>query len=156
MLLGMLLSWVINDHSRQLPSMSADQHIAYISDIGATDLKPLFIAGSAVMCAFLDLSFAAERWLRHNGRLAPNGTVLEKVLAVLSILFAIAGTAGLILLTVFDTLRHPRLHDIFLLIFIVGYLLSAIFICWEYQRLGLSMFSFRLLAFLPVIQSDND
>lgn len=50
---------------------------------------------------------------------------------------ALVGTCGLILLSIFDTWRHPHLHDIFLLLFIVGYVVSAIFICAEYQRLGI-------------------
>lgn len=30
---------------------------------------------------FLDLSFAAERWLRHKGRLAKNTGMAEKILS---------------------------------------------------------------------------
>jgi hypothetical protein len=55
--------------------------------------------------------------------------------------FALIGTAGLILLSIFDTLRHPKLHDVFLLLFIAGYVISAVFICTEYQRLGISKFN---------------
>jgi len=64
--------------------MSPNQHIAYISDVGAQGLKPLFIAGCCVTTVFLDLSFAAERWLRHRGRLAKNLGTAEKVLSGLS------------------------------------------------------------------------
>ncbi|KAK5993187.1 Protein sfk1-like protein [Cladobotryum mycophilum] len=138
MLLGLLLHWIINDHRRRYPSMEDGQTIAYISDAGAYDIKPLFIAGSAVVTIFLDLSFAAERWLRHNGRLVPNTTLGEKILAGLSIVFAIVGTCGLILLSVFDTYHYPSAHDVFLLLFIGGYLLSAVCICWEYRKLGIS------------------
>lgn len=145
MLLGMLLDWIIHENRAHYPSMSENQSIAYISDIGAQDLKPLFIAGCCVTTVFLDLSFVAERWLRHSGRLVPNGSVGQKVLAFLTIVFAIVGTAGLILLSIFDTLHHDKLHDIFLLLFIAGYLLSAIFICWEYQRLGIAHREHRIL-----------
>lgn len=117
--------------------MQPGQTIAYISDVGAQSLKPLFIAGSVVTTVFLDLAFLSERWLRHNGRLAANTSRTEKVLSSLSLVFAAIGTAGLILLSIFDTLHHPRLHDVFLLLFIAGYIISAIFICWEYQRLGI-------------------
>ena len=116
--------------------MEPNQSIAYISDVGATELKPLFIAGACVTTIFLDLSFAADRWLRHKGVLAHNTTTAEKVLSIVGILFAIAGTAGLILLSCFDTAHFPRLHDGFLALFIAGYVLSAIFVCAEYQRLG--------------------
>jgi hypothetical protein len=124
--------------------MGEGQTIAYISDVGAQSLKPLFIAGSCVTTVFLDLSFLSERWLRHRGRLAANLTVTEQVLSRLSLAFAILGTAGLILLSIFDTLHHPTLHDVFLLLFIVGYVVSAIFICWEYQRLGIRTFPYPL------------
>ncbi|TKA76411.1 hypothetical protein B0A49_05398 [Cryomyces minteri] len=134
MLLAMLLTWVTGGEPIY-PSMEAGQTIAYISDVGAQRLKPLFIAGSAVTVVSLDLAFILERWLRHNGRLAKNTSRTQKVLSILSVVFAIAGAAGLILLACFDTLRHPRLHDGFLVLFIAGYVVSAIFICAEYQRL---------------------
>jgi len=51
----------------------------------------------------------------------------------------------LILLTIFDTLRHPHLHDGFLVIFIGGYIITAIFICAEYQRLGIHYREYRVL-----------
>ncbi|GJN74620.1 tyrosine kinase protein [Purpureocillium lilacinum] len=145
MLLGLLLHWIVGTHRRVYPSMNEGQKIAYISDVGAQELKPLFIAGSAVVTVTLDLAFVAERWLRHRGRLVRNSSIGERTLVALTIVFAIIGTCGLILLSIFDTWRHPRLHDIFLLLFIAGYLLSAVFICWEYQRLGIKHRDFRVL-----------
>lgn len=137
-LLGLLLYWIVNEHRVHYVSMGDSQTVAYISDVGASDLKPLFIAGCVLTTVFLDLSFAADRWLRHKGRLAPYTATTERVLASLTIVFAVVGTAGLILLSIFDTMRHPKLHNVFLLLFIGGYVVSAIFICWEYQRLGMS------------------
>jgi len=144
MLLGLLIHWNV-DGRPHYASMEPTQTIAYISDVGAQDLKPLFIAGSCVTTIFLDLSFFSERWLRHRGRLARNTTLTEKVLSGLSLGFALIGTLGLILLSIFDTLRHHTLHDIFLLLFIAGYVISAIFICWEYQRLGIHFRQHRVL-----------
>ncbi|KAK4679644.1 hypothetical protein QC764_205950 [Podospora pseudoanserina] len=136
-LLALLIHWLVPPVSRaHYPSMAASQQIAYISDVGASTLKPLFITGCVLTTVFLDISFAADYYLRHKGRLVPNQTRTETVLAFLTIGFAIIGTVGLILLSVFDTARYPKLHNIFLLLFIGGYVLSAIFICWEYQRLG--------------------
>lgn len=79
----MFIVWELEGHPHYA-SMSANQHIAYISDIGAQGLKPLFIAGACVTTVFLDLSFASERWLRHTGRLAKNLGMAEKVLSALS------------------------------------------------------------------------
>lgn len=81
------------------------------ADEGAQLLKPLFIAGGTVMVVTLDLSMAAERWLRHRGRLAKNTSYAQEALSVIAILCSIAGAIGLILLTIFDTLRHPVMHD---------------------------------------------
>lgn len=135
-LLALLLFWAIGTHGMRYSSMSGTQNIAYISDVGADRLKPLFVTGCVLTTILLDISFGADRYLRHKGRLVPNASTTEKVLSGLTIFFAIIGTAGLILLSIFDTARHPKLHDVFLLFFIAGYVFSAIFICWEYQRLG--------------------
>jgi len=146
MLLAMLITWV-TEGSPHYPSMDPSQHIAYISDVGAERLKPLFIAMSAVTIVTFDLAFIFERWLRHTGRLVHNTSLTQKLLSLLSILAAIAGGAGLILLSIFDTLRHPKLHDRFLVLFIAGYIVSAIFICAEYQRLGIHFREHSILRY---------
>ena len=112
----MLITW-ITEGSPHYSSMDPTQHIAYISDVGAQGLKPLFIAGSAVTVVVFDLTFISERWLRHTGRLAHNTTKSEKVLSIFSVIFAIIGAAGLILLSIFDTLRYPNVHDAMLVVF---------------------------------------
>lgn len=145
MLLGMLIHWVVDTNRTKYGSMGRTQTIAYISDVGAAELKPLFVTGCIVSTIFLDLSFGFDRWLRHRGRLVPNTSLGEKVLSGLTIFFAFVGTVGLTCLSGFDTARYPKLHDIFLILFIAGYLLSAVFICWEYQRLGIKYREHRVL-----------
>lgn len=109
------------------------QKLPYISDIAATHWGyPLFIAGSAVSIVTFVLAFMSERWLRHRGRLAHNYNITEKILAGFAIGFAIIGAAGLILLTIFDTKRHHRVHDSMLVVFIAGFIISAIFICMPF------------------------
>lgn len=92
---------------------------------------------SAVTVVSFDIAFILERYLRHTGKLARNTSIWQKIYSTLSIVFAIAGAAGLILLSIFDTVHHNRLHNGFLALFIGGYVISAVFICWEYQRLGI-------------------
>jgi hypothetical protein len=96
---------------------ATDANHRYISDIGASGLKPLFVAGSIVTVVFLDLAFLAERWLRHAGQLVPNRGWFDKLCAIFSIFFAIAGALGLILLSIFDTKHYPKRHDGFLAMF---------------------------------------
>lgn len=112
----MLITWLAEGRPHYA-SMSPGQRIAYISDVGAQGLKPLFIAGSAVTVIVFDLTFISERWLRHQGRLAHNTSKVQKALSVCAILASIVGAAGLILLTCYDTLRHPNMHDAFLVVF---------------------------------------
>lgn len=143
-LLGMLIHWCTSGRPHY-PSMEAQQTIAYISDVGAFHLKPLFITGSTIMVVTLDAAFLAERWLRHNGKLAPNTSTFQKALSTISCIYALAGAGGLITLSIEDTYHHARLHDSMLLLFIIGYILSAIFICIEYQRLGIHYRNHRIL-----------
>ncbi|CZT18194.1 related to FK506 suppressor Sfk1 [Ramularia collo-cygni] len=145
-LLAMLGRWVAIG-SPHYPEMEPNQQVAFISDVGATSWgKPLFIAGSAVAVVVFDLAFVSERWLRHKGRLTKNYNRTEKILSVFATIFAIVGAAGLILLTIFDTRRHPKTHRAMLVVFIAGYIISAIFICAEYQRLGIHYRDYRILA----------
>jgi len=115
---------------------SEDGSIPYISDIGADVLKPFFIVGCVFTAFFLVFTLLAERWLRHRGYLTHDVYVRQKTLAVLAIIGSIIGGLGLILLSIFDTKRHPRLHDIFLGIFMLGVALSAIFTIAEYFSLS--------------------
>jgi hypothetical protein len=117
--------------------MDPGMTIPHISDVGAFTLKPLFITGSVITTIFLDLAFLSERYLRHKGRLARNATQTDKMMSILSLVFAVIGTLGLILLSILDSYRHSTLHNIFLFCFMGGYIVSAIFICWAYQRLGI-------------------
>tara|TARA_R110002003_G_scaffold97_20_gene7910 strand:- start:3003 stop:3947 length:945 start_codon:yes stop_codon:yes gene_type:complete len=146
-----------------ISTMDVGQNIPYISgtfvlevtyrplltqvDIGHGTLKPMFIAMSAVSVITFDLAFLFERWLRHTGKLARNTSVWQKVYSGCATVAAIIGAAGLILLTIFDNLRHSTLHNIFLAVFIGGYIISAIFICWEYQRLGVRYRQYSILAY---------
>lgn len=97
----------------------------------------MFIAMSAVTVVTFDLAFIFERYLRHAGKLARNTSVWQKIYSLLSTIAAVVGAVGLILLTIYDNYHHNRMHNICLGVFIIGYIVSAIFICWEYQRLGI-------------------
>ena len=143
-LLGLLLTWVADGFPRY-PSMEDNQTIAYISDLGAQRLKPLFIAGCVLTTVTLDSSLVADRVLRHRGVLAASTTLAQSVLSGIAIVCAVAGTVGLILLSIFDTLYHKPLHDAFLALFIAGYVVCAAFLCAEFQRLGRKYRQHRVL-----------
>jgi uncharacterized membrane protein len=51
----------------------------------------------------------------------------ERVFSILAILGSLLGAVGLLFLSIFDIRRHSRAHHAFLIVFIVGVALSAIF-----------------------------
>lgn len=53
----------------------------------------------------------------------------------LAIASSVLGGAGIILLSIFDTKRHMKLHRVFLLVFMVGVAFSAIFTVAEFAWL---------------------
>jgi len=130
----MLIVWDVGGRPHY-DSMGPAQTIPFISNIGAESLKPLFITGCIVTAIFLDCAFASERWLRHQARLGRNTLTTDKVLAALTIVFAVVGTVGLTMVGIFDTVHYPTAHDVFILLFVIGYIISAIFMCWEFHRL---------------------
>ncbi|KAI0031210.1 Frag1/DRAM/Sfk1 [Vararia minispora EC-137] len=130
MLLAMIITWAAQGGGRYAWQ---DSSVPYISDIGASFLQPLFIAGCSVTSASFILSLSIERLLRHHGRLHAHLRKRERAFASLSILGAVVGGAGLILLSIFDDKNHRSAHDAFLLVFIVGVALSAIFTVVEFR-----------------------
>ncbi|KIM40484.1 hypothetical protein M413DRAFT_162409 [Hebeloma cylindrosporum] len=129
MLWAMLIVWLASDR----PRYKSDERIAYISDIGADVLKPLFITGCAITGVGFFLCLVVERILRNSGRLLPNMRKRERVFSILAILGALIGGAGLLFLSIFDIRRFSGAHHAFLIVFIVGVGLSAIFSIIEYS-----------------------
>ncbi|KAI0926001.1 hypothetical protein AcW1_008289 [Taiwanofungus camphoratus] len=145
----MLITWLATGRPKYVTQQGS---IAYISDIGAGYLKPLFIVCCCITGASFFLSLVAERWLRHSGRLLPNMRHRERVFAALAILGSFIGGAGLILLSIFDTGRHPSLHRVFLLVFIVGVGLSAIFSVIEYRWISHDFVEIRKLKIAYIVK----
>lgn len=129
-LLAMLITWLATGRPRYV---SMDGKVPYISDIGADILKPLFIVGCSITAVSFFLTLFIERYLRHSGRLMPNMRTRERVFGTLAVFGSFIGGSGLILLSIFDTKRFSSLHRLFLLIFMIGVALSAIFTIVEYR-----------------------
>lgn len=116
----MMITWLAQGQP-VYTSMSGHQTIAYISDIGADMLKPLFVTGGALTGLFFFLSLLSMR---------PNHALVntkQKILDLLSVISGFVGGVCLMLLAVFDTKRHTSLHRLFLFLFMLGVVFSAIF-----------------------------
>ncbi|KAI0787779.1 Frag1/DRAM/Sfk1 family-domain-containing protein [Fomes fomentarius] len=139
---ALLITWLASGRPKYV---SQGGKIAYISDVGADKLKPLFVVGCAITAVSFFLSLLVERWLRHDGRLVANMRRRERVLSSLAILGSFIGGCGLILLSIFDTKRYTNPHRLFLLIFIVGVGLSAIFTILQYWWISQDFVEIRKL-----------
>lgn len=69
----------------------------------------------------------------------------ERLFAWLAVLGALLGGAGLVLLSIFDTKRHTSLHRVFLLVFMLGVALSALFSIVEYRWISKDFGGYRAL-----------
>jgi len=147
---AMLIVWLALGRPRY---PSQDGSIAYISDIGASPLKPLFIAGCSITAVGFFFSLAVERFLRHAGRLVAHMRRRERIFGILAMLGSFLGGLGLILLSIFDTKRHTSAHRAFLLVFMVGVALSAIFTIIEYYWLSKDFPEVRRLQYAYIAKA---
>ncbi|KAL9714297.1 hypothetical protein Ac2012v2_002610 [Leucoagaricus gongylophorus] len=150
MLWAMLIVWLAQGRPRYV---SQEGSIAYISDVGASGLKPLFIAGCAITALCFFLTLVVARVLRHTGRLVAHTRRRETVLGVLAMLGSFIGGLGLLLLSILDTKRHSSAHRAFLLVFIIGVALSAIFTILEYRWLSKDFVEARKLRYAYVTKA---
>ncbi|OCH94402.1 hypothetical protein OBBRIDRAFT_722884 [Obba rivulosa] len=146
---AMLITWLAQGKPKYVTQQGS---IAYISDIGASFLKPLFIVCCCITGVTFFISLTIERWLRHTGRLIPDMRRRERFLGRLAVFSSLVGCAGLILLSIFDTGRHPSLHRVFLLVFIIGVGLSAIFTIAEYRWISHDFTEIRKLRFAYIMK----
>ncbi|VVT51821.1 uncharacterized protein SAPINGB_P003224 [Magnusiomyces paraingens] len=137
MLIAMLAVW----SAQGKPKYGTDRKdvvLVYISDIGAWSLQALFIACASVQAPFFILALAAERYLRHAGRLPPNLRRREKLFAAIAIILSIPGQVGIILVAVFNTVKHHTLHFSMLIMFLVCTGVSVLFTILEFGFLDYS------------------
>ena len=127
MLWVMLIYWLASSRP-QYPSMDTGT-IAYISDIGAYRLKPFFVTFSSITSLSFFMSLLS---MRLNQALTRR---LERCLDLAALFSGALGCMSLVLLSIFDTARHAAIHRLFLLLFMLGIVLSALFTTLEYRRL---------------------
>jgi len=129
----MLLTWAISGCPKYV---STQVTVVYISDVGASSLKPLFVVACCITGPGLVISLTIERLLRHDGRLPPELRRRERVFGRLAIVGAVVAMLGLACLSGFDLGQYPTTHMAFLLVFLIGVSLSAIFTVIEFRWLA--------------------
>lgn len=141
-LLAMLLTWLISGRPKYV---SAQVAVVYVSDVGASRLKPLFVTACCITGPGLLASLTIEHLLRHGGRRRREHHKLERTFGELAICGAFIAMWGLALLSGFDRGQYPIVHMIFLLVFIVGATFSTTFTVIESRRLAHSYAEIEIL-----------
>jgi len=123
-LLGLLLWWVATDDAKAYQRDEAT--VVFISDSGAAH-KWFFILGTGLTLAGFTMTLLFERWLRHVDRIPGTVRSRERTFDILAIVFGIAGSVALLLLSIFDAFNHSTIHWSLTVVFIVCIALCAIF-----------------------------
>ncbi len=123
----LFIYWLAQGRPRY-PAQS-NPYVAFISDIGAFALQPLFVAGGAITAITLlstilcvHLVFHREYWFQNTVK--PQR--YKKIFSVLACLFQGVSCPCQVCLTVFDNKSYPRMHRILLLGAFAGTALSAV------------------------------
>ena len=123
----LFIYWLAQGRPRY-PAQS-NPYVAFISDIGAFVLQPLFIAGGtitaiALLSTIVRVHLVFHREYGFKNRAKPQR--YKKVFSVLACLFQGISCPCQICLTVFDNKGFPRIHRILLLGAFAGTALSAV------------------------------
>ena len=135
-LLTLLIYWLAEGCPRY-PGQS-NPLVAFISDIGAFRLQPLFITGGILSSLTLTATIIAVHLARRQRRLSTQKSGderlrYEKWVSVSACVFDVAACPCRICITLFNNLHHPSLHHTFLFLALAGTALSCIctaFVLW--------------------------
>lgn len=117
MLIALMLAWSIQGHPIYA-FMDERQHPVYISDIGATNLQPLFISCTGFQLIFFVGTLLMEFVLRKMTKLQPYVSKKQPWFAVVSIICALIGQLGILFVSIFDTVDYHNVHITMVAVFI--------------------------------------
>lgn len=135
MLITMLICWAAQGHPLYW-FMHTDQFPVFISDIGATNLKPLFIACSAWQGMGYVLVIFVEFIQRFLYLMNPWFIYHEKNLILASLLLGLIGQLGLLFCTVWSTNSFHTVHITMVSLFIIFMFLSILCLTSQYLSMG--------------------
>lgn len=102
------------------------QNPVYISDIGATNLQPLFIACVGFQMIFFIGTLVMEYVLRKKKKLQPYVSTKQPTFAIISIIFAVIGQLGILFVSIFKTSKYKTVHLSMVCVFIIGEFLACV------------------------------
>ncbi|KAK6454875.1 uncharacterized protein RJT20DRAFT_146040 [Scheffersomyces xylosifermentans] len=126
MLIAMLSAWSLQGKPEYW-FMTEYQTPVYISDIGATNLKPLFISCAGFQSIFFVGTMVMELYLRTHHKLQPYVSTKQPKFAVISIICGIIGQLGILFVSIFDTNNFHTVHLSMVAVFILGCFFACFF-----------------------------
>ncbi|CCD23174.1 Frag1/DRAM/Sfk1 family protein NDAI_0B01400 [Naumovozyma dairenensis CBS 421] len=161
MLIAMLICWAAQGHPIYW-FMHSEQFPVYISDIGATNLRPLFISCVAWEGLGYALTVFAEFYQRSGGNLLnrPNKRTKfymppwyhkdERNLIIAACVLGAFGEIALLMCTIFSTALYHHVHLAMVAVFVVLMFFSVVCLSTEYFLMG------RHYALLHPLASNTD
>ncbi|KAF1981203.1 hypothetical protein K402DRAFT_241637 [Aulographum hederae CBS 113979] len=116
MLFTLLFFW-IGRGCPKYPKQS-NPYVAMISDIGAFELKPLFITFSTLTGLTFIATISSVHYARYSPRMyyiQDSTTSSIRTLSILSIISSVVAGVSLVFLSIFDTFRWHNYHNQFLM-----------------------------------------
>lgn len=131
----LLVRWLAD--GRPVYPGQSNPYVAFISDIAAFTLKPVFVTG----CCITALAYFGTIWSTNHIRYAQNGYALtndipwRRSVSSIAVIVSFEAAISLILLSIFDTMRAHERHRILLFCTFGGLSLSAVLtaITWADQ-----------------------
>lgn len=135
MLVTMLICWAAQGHPIYW-FMNSYQFPVYISDIGATNLRPLFISCGGWQGLGWVLTILMELIQRNYFLMNPWFTIDERNLLIASFFLGGIGELGLLFATIFSTAHYHHVHISMVAIFIIFMFLSVVCLIAQYYIMG--------------------
>lgn len=127
MLIAMLAAWSIQGKPIYDFMNGKTQNPVYISDIGATNLQPLFIACVGFQMIFFVGTLVLEYVLRQKKKLQPYVSRKQLYFAIISIIFATLGQLGILFVAIFKTSKYKTVHLSMVVVFIICEFFACVF-----------------------------
>ncbi|KAF1963239.1 hypothetical protein CC80DRAFT_294 [Byssothecium circinans] len=124
-LAAMLLTWI----GRGCPHYPGQQnpYVAFISDIAAFQLKPLFLVGSLTTASCFIATVVAVHASRYDRHMyGIEDVAWKRWTSTMAMLSGVVAGLGLTLLAVLDTFRFHTEHAVLLLVCLIGLSLSMV------------------------------
>lgn len=110
MLIALLSAWSLQGHPIYWFMNGEFQNPVYISDVGATNLQPVFIACTGFQLIFFVGTLVMEYVLRTRQKLQPYVSLKQPKFAIVSIICALIGELGILMVSIFKTNKFHTVH----------------------------------------------